>query len=116
DQAWKSCTGDGAGASWPRNLTAAEVHSVDVKIGQSAFDPRDQRRPGPRGSPPSIVTKGNAGTVVRPRRSCYCRASAGRNGCAPPYRSTVKPPNVALTSQMTTFWKCQLRRDARSTL
>jgi hypothetical protein len=46
DQARQSGTRDGAGDSsqLAPDLTAGELRSVDVKISQSAFDSRDQRR------------------------------------------------------------------------
>jgi hypothetical protein len=46
DQARQSGTGDGTGdrSQFASDLTHWEIHSVDVKIGCSAFDSRDQRR------------------------------------------------------------------------
>ena len=48
DQAGKASTDDGARDKLASNLTTRVSCSVDIKVGQSAFDSRDQRRLGLR--------------------------------------------------------------------
>ena len=60
DQSRQSSADDGAGdrSQFASDLTTAEIHGVDVKIGQSAFDSRDQRCLGPRDRPAIGCDKG----------------------------------------------------------
>ena len=66
DQAGQSRTDDGAGDSsqLASDLTTGEIRSVDVKVGLSAFDPRDQRRLGLRNS---TREHGDKGRIVDQR-------------------------------------------------
>ena len=65
-QAGQARADDGAGDSsqLAPDLTTGEIRSVDVKVGLSAFDPRDQRRLGLRNS---TREHGDKGRIVDQR-------------------------------------------------
>src|SRR6516164_7284596 len=65
DQPWKSRTDDGTWRHKAPDLTTAEVHSVDVKIGPLVFDSRNQRRLSIR----EPALRRDEGRIVDPRVS-----------------------------------------------